>query len=100
MYISSFPKAALDSCLAESHASFKFSDFQTALIPLPPPPAEAFSITGYPVSIASFSHSLKSAITPSLPGTQGTPAAFIVDLALALSPIWSIIVPVAPINLI
>ena len=39
-------------------------------------------------------------MTPSLPGTQGTPAAFIVALAFALSPIWSIISPVAPINLI
>ncbi len=85
--MSSFPKAALLSCLAESHAFFKSSGFQTARIPFPPPPAEAFNITGYPVSKATFLHCSKSAIIPSEPGTQGTPAAFIVAFALALSPI-------------
>ena len=100
MYISSLPKAALDSCLAESHASLSFSGFQTARIPFPPPPAEAFNITGYPVSLATFSHSSKDFIMPSLPGTHGTPAAFIVALAFALSPILSIISGDAPINLI
>ena len=37
---------------------------------------------------------------PSLPGTHGTPAAFIVSFADALSPILSIISGEAPINLI
>ena len=87
MYISSFPKAALDSCRAESHASFKSSFFQTARIPFPPPPADAFNITGYPVSLATFLQFSKSTITPSLPGTHGTPAAIMVDFAFALSPI-------------
>ena len=37
---------------------------------------------------------------PSLPGTHGTPAAFMVALALALSPMRSIISGEAPMNLI
>ncbi len=37
---------------------------------------------------------------PSLPGTQGTPASFIVAFAVALSPILEIISAEAPINLI
>ncbi len=36
---------------------------------------------------------------PSEPGTQGTPAAFMVALAVALSPILLIISAEAPINL-
>ena len=99
-YMASFPKEALASCLAESHESWSSSAFQTALIPLPPPPAVAFNITGYPASLANFSHSLKSFMIPSEPGIQGTPAEIMVDFAEALSPIWSIISPVAPINLI
>ena len=37
---------------------------------------------------------------PSLPGTHGTPAAFMVNFAVALSPIFEIISDDAPINLI
>ena len=100
IYMSSFPNAAFDSCLAESQASFNSDSFQTARIPFPPPPAVAFSITGYPVFFAVFLHSEKSSIIPSLPGTHGTPAAFIVNLAVALSPILEIISHEAPMNLI
>ena len=85
--MASLPKDAFASCLAESQDSWRSSAFQTALIPFPPPPAVALSITGYPASLASFSHSLKSSIIPSEPGIQGTPAEIIVDLAEALSPI-------------
>ena len=60
----------------------------------------AFSITGYPTSLANFSASSKDSIIPSEPGTQGTPASIIVDLAEALSPILSIISALAPMNLI
>ena len=52
---------------------FKFSFFQTARIPFPPPPADAFSITGYPFLWLFSYTSSKVSITPSLPGTQGTP---------------------------
>ena len=100
MYISSFPKAALLSALADFQAFSRSSSFQTALIPLPPPPALALSITGYPVFLATFTHVLKSGMIPSLPGTQGTPASIIVVLAIALSPIRLIMSSEAPINLI
>ena len=100
MYIPSFPKAALASCLALSHKSKNSSSFQTALIPLPPPPAVALIITGYPIFFANFLASFKDSIIPSDPGIVGTPASFIVDIAEALSPIRSIISAEAPINLI
>ena len=99
MYIPSFPKAAPASCLAESHAFFKSSGFQTARIPFPPPPAVAFNITGYSIVLANFSASSKEPMIPSEPGMVGTPAAFIVAFAEALSPILSIMSGEAPINL-
>ncbi len=52
------------------------------------------------MSFATFLHSAKSFKRPSDPGIQGTPAACIVALAEALSPILSIISGEAPINLI
>ena len=53
MYIPPFPKAAVASCTAESHKSLRFSAFQTARIPFPPPPAVALIMTGYPISSAN-----------------------------------------------
>ena len=100
MYIPSLPKAAFDSCLALFQASSKFSASQTNRIPFPPPPAVAFSITGYPTSTASFLQALKSGIIPTEPGIVETPAFFMVSFAFALSPIPSIISGEAPINLI
>ena len=70
-------------------------------MPLPPPPAVAFNIIGYPTELeANFLHSSKFLIIPSDPGIVGTPAFFIVSLAAALSPIPSIISGDAPINFI
>ena len=46
MYIAPFPKAALASLEADSKAAAKSSAFSTFRIPLPPPPAEALSMTG------------------------------------------------------
>ena len=85
-YIPSFPKAAADSCRAECQASSKSSSFQTCLIPRPPPPAVAFKITGYPISLAILMPCLTSVNKPTEPGMVGTPAAFMVSLADALSP--------------
>ena len=99
-YIASLPKAALDSVRALFHASAKSSSFHIRRIPLPPPPAVAFSMTGYPISLATLRPSFSSLSNPSDPGTHGTPAAIIVALALDLSPIPLIISGLAPINLI
>src|SRR6266496_3951435 len=59
-------------------------------MPLPPPPATAFSRTGYPVSSAAACTS-SSVVAASLPGTTGTPAAAISCFALALSPLRAIV---------
>ena len=100
MYKPSFPNAAADSFLAESQAASISSSFQTIRIPLPPPPAVAFMITGYTIFLACFLASSRSFSKPTEPGTHGTPAAIIVALAVALSPIAAICSGKAPINLI
>ena len=45
-YIAPLPKAALASVEADSKAGTKSSARSTLRIPLPPPPADAFSMTG------------------------------------------------------
>src|ERR1700752_5509599 len=69
-------------------------------IPLPPPPAVAFIITGYLISLASSLPWAALSNNPSEPGTQGTPFFIIVAFALLLSPIELIISGDAPINFI
>ena len=101
IYIPSLPNAALASIHALSQDSLRVDSSHTSRMPLPPPPAVALSITGYPTtSDANFLHSLKSIINPSEPGIVGTPAYFIVSFAAALSPMPSIISGDAPINFI
>ncbi len=95
----SFEKAAAASVRAEFHAASISSSFQTTRIPLPPPPAVAFKMTGYLIFFAVFFASSTSLSKPSDPGIHGTPAAVMVALALALSPIPAICSGVAPINL-
>ena len=65
-------------------------------MPRPPPPAEAFSITGYPISFAFSKASSGPSRIPSPPGTTGTPAFFMVCLAFALLPIESIMLGLGP----
>ena len=66
-------------------------------IPLPPPPATALSITGYPIcSPISKSSSTEDKVL--LPGIIGKPASFAVFLALTLSPIKSMIFESGPIK--
>ena len=43
-------------------------------------------MTGKPISAATFSPSSRSDMTPSEPGTVGTPSSIIVQRAVALSP--------------
>ena len=56
-------------------------------MPLPPPPAEAFIITGKPMSFAIFSASSVVAMSSSQPGTMFTPASRASFLDSILSPI-------------
>ncbi len=69
-------------------------------MPLPPPPADALTMTGRPMSFATTSASSASAMIPSEPGVTGTPAAVIVALAAALSPISSMLSGDGPMNFI
>ncbi len=55
---------------------------------MPPPPAEAFSITGYPIRPAAASASLVSARAP-VPGAVGTRTASASARAATLSPMRS-----------
>ena len=100
MYTPSFLNAAAASCLADEYAFSISSSFQTTRIPLPPPPAVAFKITGYPISLAKVFASSTLSNKPLPPGTTGTPALIMVSLAVILSPILLIISGVGPINLI
>ena len=100
IYISSLPNAAAASCLALFQLFENSFLFQTALIPLPPPPAEAFIITGNPILEDICSPSSSVSIAPPDPGIVGTFAEIIVETAVALSPIFSIISGEGPINLI
>ena len=59
----------------------------TRAMPMPPPPAAALSMTGYPISQATRSASTASAVVSWLPGTTGTPAAAMSRRASVLSPI-------------
>ena len=68
-------------------------------MPLPPPPADALTITGRPMSLATTSASSASAMMPSEPGVTGTPAAVIVARAAALSPMRSMLSGDGPMNL-
>ena len=89
-------KAACPTRRVSASAAGRSSARSTRAIPFPPPPAEAFTSTGYPISFArKASASSESAETPapsdpSEPGTTGTPAARIRARAASLSPIFSI----------
>ena len=100
MYKPSFLKLAPASILAVSYAFSISPSFHTTRIPLPPPPAVALIITGYPISLANFLAAVTSSNKPSPPGTTGTPALIMVSLAVILSPMLLIISGVGPINLI
>src|SRR5579864_9375465 len=69
-------------------------------MPRPPPPAEAFTITGKPTCFAHSSASPSLATIPSDPGRIGTPAFFIADRAFSFSPIRRVTSGRGPMNLI
>ena len=55
-------------------AAGRSASASTRRIPLPPPPAEAFSRIGYPAFPANAAISAWPAAAPRIPGTTGTPA--------------------------
>ena len=70
----------------------------TSRMPLPPPPAAAFSMTGKPIFTAAETTSSSLSIVPCEPGTTGTPAAIMRLRASTLSPIASIASGDGPMN--
>ena len=82
------PKEAMASRCAASKARVTSSSRSTMRIPLPPPPAEALSINGKPISRAAVTATAASS-TSSRPGTTGTPASIMARLAETLSPMTS-----------
>ena len=75
MKMSSIPNAFFASDLASWKFLISSSSFCTIRIPLPPPPAEALSITGYPQELANSTASESDFIACSTPGIVGTFAA-------------------------
>ncbi len=68
-------------------------------MPRPPPPADAFTINGKPISRASFKPSSSDVTASGLPGTTGKPASCITRRASILSPIMRITFADGPMNL-
>jgi hypothetical protein len=70
---------------------------------LPPPPADALSITGSPIlralSSAASADGKPRPVGPLSPGTTGTSAAIILARARVLSPIASIALPGGPMKI-
>jgi len=88
----SFPNAAPASLLACCNNFTNSPGSLTKRIPQPPPPAVALIITGKLISLATMIAPYVESKIPSLPGTVGTPAFFIVSRGVALSPITRIVV--------
>ena len=68
------PKAASASADARENAVAELVGVVDAADARPPPPADAFSSTGKPISSAAACAALASSMRP-VPGTTGTPAA-------------------------
>ena len=68
-------------------------------MPRPPPPAEAFTMTGKPTLRAHSSASSAEAMIPSEPGRIGTPCFFMVARAFSFSPIRRVTSGGGPMNL-
>ena len=68
-------------------------------MPFPPPPIEAFSMTGKPISRHTRRASSASFSGSAVPGTTGTPAAIMRWRAAILSPMASIVSAVGPMKM-
>ena len=67
-------------------------------MPRPPPPAEAFKITGYPISPANWTASSAVFKMPGEPGRIGTPASRMNARARSFTPISRITSGRGPMN--
>ena len=89
--MASSPKLFRASFCAVSSASKKSSAWLTILMPLPPPPALAFTKTGNPTSLAISKALFLSVIASFIPGTRGTPNFSTACLLAILLPITSML---------
>ncbi len=83
------PNAEAASRRAASTACFSSPGWPTIRMPLPPPPAAAFTITGRRSTSVDKSTSSTESVPTSIDGRIGTPASPISRLAASLSPITS-----------
>jgi hypothetical protein len=100
MYTESSLKADFASDFAIRSEERSSPSSRTSRMPLPPPPAVAFIITGKPISFATRKTSSSDEIASTVPGTTGTPAACTVFRASVLDPIVRIAYAEGPISLI
>ncbi|VVB89824.1 Uncharacterised protein [uncultured archaeon] len=94
------PKVDFATERADSIIAMRSLLFLTTFMPMPPPPDDALTITGYPMLSAISRASSKSFMPFSLPGITGIPAAFMVFLASILLPTLSMAWLVGPMNVI
>ncbi len=80
------PKALRPSRVAASMSATRVSGEETTRIPLPPPPAAAFSSTGRRIRPTAATRSGTELLGSVVPAMTGTPAATASALAAALSP--------------
>ncbi len=67
-------------------------------MPRPPPPAVAFSISGYPISLPAASAASKVSTAPRLQGATGMPTSSAISLEPILSPSLRIASALGPMN--
>ena len=84
-YTASFPNEARARSAHARNAFISSCSSRATCIPIPPPPAAAFTSSGYPSDDAAAFAPTSSPTCPSEPGTTGTPAARITERACALS---------------
>mmetsp|Transcript_24573 Transcript_24573/g.79035 ORF Transcript_24573/g.79035 Transcript_24573/m.79035 type:complete len:229 (+) Transcript_24573:1072-1758(+) len=86
MKMRSSPNALLASFLDRRKPSSASSSLYAMRMPLPPPPAEALIMTGYPISRATRSTSSSASTVPTNPGITFTLACMAIFLDSILSP--------------
>ncbi len=96
----SSPNAFAASRRAPSRAFCNSCGSRTIRIPLPPPPAAALIITGYPAFSAASRNTLSSEALPVIPGISGTPADAIFTRDSTLFPNSRIASAPGPMNVI
>ena len=74
--IRSSPKELKASALLKRNPSLTSSSLNATRIPLPPPPADALIMTGYPTSFANTAAWSSSRTSPSKPGITNQSASF------------------------